>query len=112
MDFGFGDMSIESIYKEIESEREYQRDKWGLEADDTLNTPSDFMGYISHYGTKWFPGGFRPYKRAVVDSYRKHMIKVAAIAVAAIESLDRQRERNGAAHFEKNDTHELEGRLP
>ena len=89
-----------SIYDEIKAERDYQKKRWGNDTDDTVNTPNDFMAYISHYGTRWFAGGFAPYPKSVVDNYRKHMIKVAALAIGAIESLDRQREKHGNAFYE------------
>ena len=58
------------------------------------------MAYIVHYSTNWFNGGFAPYDTATVDEFRVQMIKIAALALAAIESLDRQRVENGAAHYE------------
>lgn len=89
-----------SVYDEIRKEREYQDGKWGHKADDTLNTPNDFIAYMNAYSTRWFPGGFTPYTPEVVDAYRKSMLKTAALAVAAIESLDRQRQEKGSAFFE------------
>lgn len=88
------------VLEEIAAEREYQKEKWGVKADVELNTPNDFVAYIGHHASKWFNGGFTPYNSNVVDEYRKQMIKVAALAVAAIEALDEQRETKGAAFFE------------
>lgn len=88
-----------SVYDEIRTERDYQLGRWGNQEDLTVNTPNDFMSYIVHYGTRWFNGGFAPYPSETVDDYRKSMIKVAALAVAAIEALDTQRE-TGPAFFE------------
>ena len=77
-----------SIYQEVQAEREYQIKKWGNKADLEINRPMDFVGYIAHHSTRWFNGGFAPYNRATLDDYRREMVKVAALAVAAIESVD------------------------
>ena len=94
-------MDRNSILTEISKEREYQENKWGNNADDTLNLPNDFVSYMSAYSTKWFPGGFLPYKPETVDAFRTSMIKSAALAVAAIESIDRQRENSGKTFYEE-----------
>lgn len=92
---------MENILSEIREEREYQKNKWGTDADVTLNTPNDFVSYIAHHSTRWFDGGFEPYAPEVVDAYRTQMIKTAALAVAAVEALDAQRGDGGSAFFEK-----------
>jgi len=88
------------ILNEIDTERKYQINKWGNEVDDTENTPNDFISYISHFSTRWFNGGFAPYHTDTVDEFRKSMIKTAALAVAAVESIDRQREEAGHTFYE------------
>lgn len=82
------------ILREISLERNAQEVKWGNNADDTLNTPNDFVAYISHHATRWFGGGFIPYSEETVNKFRRQMVKVAALAVAAIESVDRQRAKS------------------
>jgi hypothetical protein len=77
------------ILSEIGDERQYQVDKWGDETDDKLNDPMDFVGYIAHHSTRWFNGGFPPYSEATLLNYREAMIKVGALAVAAIGYTDR-----------------------
>lgn len=89
------------VYELIKSERAYQQQRWGNKADDTINEPNDFVAYIVHHSTRWFNGGFAPYDSVTVENFRKQMIKVAAIAVAAVESLDRQIETNGKPFYEK-----------
>lgn len=93
---------MSNIYDEIRKEREYQDGKWGHETDDTLNTPWMWASYIGQYATKWMSGTFAPLGRDVTDNFRTCMIKVAAIAVAAIESIDRQRHDGGTTFFEKS----------
>lgn len=93
-------MTRSAIFNAIDKEREYQETRWGNTADDTKNTPNDYAAYIAHHSTRWFTGGFAPYSQSAVDTFRAQMIKVAAIAVAAIESLDRQRAASGKAFYE------------
>jgi hypothetical protein len=88
------------VFAAIKAERDYQIGRWGNSADDELNEPNDFVSYISNYSTKWFPGGFTPYTPETVEQFRTSMIKTAAIAVAAIESIDRQREEAGHTFYE------------
>jgi hypothetical protein len=88
------------IFAEIEKERAYQQDRWGDKTDDTLNTPWMWAAYIGLYSTKWMAGTFSPLKRDVTDTFRACMVKVACLAVAAIESVDRQREQHGSAFYE------------
>jgi hypothetical protein len=87
------------IFREINIERKYQTDKWGVEADDQLNTPWMWASYIAQYATRWMTGSF------VINSdttalFRTAMIKVAATAIAAVESIDRQRAANGKPFYE------------
>lgn len=90
-----------NAYDEIKEEREYQDKRWGHHADDTHNKPTDYVAYIAHYSTRWFPGGWAPYSAKTVEEFRTSMVKTAAIAVAAIESIDRQRAEQGGAFYEK-----------
>ena len=89
-----------SVYDEILKERTYQDQKWGHVADDTLNTPWMWASYIANYATKWMAGTFLPLGKNTTDAFRTAMIKVAALAVAAVESVDRQRETQGKPFFE------------
>lgn len=93
-------MSREVIFAQIEQEREYQQKRWGNTTDDTLNTPWMWVSYIAAYATKWMVGTFLPLKADVVTDFRAKMIKTAAICVAAVESIDRQR-ANGKTFYEE-----------
>lgn len=84
---------------EIKAERVYQDNKWGTTSDDTQNTPFHWVSYLAKYSTGWMRGEWSFTKEAT-DAFRTAMIKVAAIAVAAVESIDRQRSRTGKAFFE------------
>ncbi len=91
----------QKIFDEIEAERAYQDGRWGHETDDTMNTPWMWAAYIASYATKWMTGHFLPLRTGTVNAFRISMIKTAAISVAAVESIDRQRARNGRAFYEE-----------
>lgn len=74
-----------SIISQITAEREKQVSKWGGPEKDIINSPADFVLYITHYATKWFKGGIPPHQ---TKDFRENMIKVAALAIAAIEAHD------------------------
>jgi hypothetical protein len=95
--------SRDAIYKEIEAERAYQDSKWGVATDDTKNNPFNWVSYLSNYSSRWMKGEFPPFTKPTVEAYRASMIKTAAIAVAAVESLDRQRAAEGKAFYEQED---------
>jgi len=80
-----------NIYDEIQAEREYQNSKgYTAEADDANNTIELWTTYVNNYASKWFPGGYPPYTAEARAAFRASMVKTAALAVAAIEWLDRQ----------------------
>lgn len=89
-----------SVYDEIKAEREYQDRRWGHAADDEKNDPNDWVAYISHHSTRWFNGGFSPYDAKTVLEFRQQMVKTAALAVAAVESFDRQVAEKGKVFYE------------
>lgn len=54
----------------------------------------EWVGYITKYVTRWFPGGFSPWDAETDSAFRTSMIKVAALAVAAVEQYDRREAEN------------------
>ncbi len=92
--------NIDDILAAIKTEREYQKRMWGNHTDDTLNNPFNWVSYIGSYSTSWMAGTFPPFEPEQVDAFRKAMLKSAALCVAAIESVDRQREVNSRAFYE------------
>lgn len=82
-------MSRQTILEEINKEREYQVNKWGIEADEKINLPNDWVSYIQNYSSNWMDGTFRPYRRATLEKFRLSMLKAASLAVAAIEETDK-----------------------
>lgn len=82
-------MTRQIIFDEINAEREHQINRWGnATKDKAQNNFNDWVSYISRYSTTWFPGDFPPYSEETKAAFRKSMIKVAALAVAAIEALE------------------------
>lgn len=73
------------IFGEIGAERAYQDSKWGASMDDT-HTPFVWASVIAQYSTRNLIGD-----PAAVDiaKFRADMVKVAALAVAAVEAIDR-----------------------
>jgi hypothetical protein len=71
-----------TLVAEIEAERAKQDKKWGPAHDDS-HVQSDWIEIIRMHNESYFDGGH----------YRRHLIKIAALAIAAIESHDRKRRR-------------------
>ncbi|HVX01258.1 MAG TPA: hypothetical protein VHA52_12610 [Candidatus Babeliaceae bacterium] len=74
----------QAILNQIDTEREKQEKMWGNDNDDTHSEEMWDAIVVHELGQSCFHDD---------DSatFRKQMIKVAAVAVAAIESLDRSR---------------------
>ena len=76
-------MTRAAIHAEIDAERDRQDRMWGGPDHDNLHTPNDWVAYLAkHLGKAvhwpWTPEGFR-----------KQMVVVGALAVAAIEWVER-----------------------
>ncbi len=88
-----------TVLNEIRLERVRQQHRWGDHSDDAINTPWMWLTYISKYSTNW-SNGYYTLNSDTVSLFRECMIKVAAIAVAAVESLDRQKAKNGKPFYQ------------
>ncbi len=71
-----------TVYEEIHDERVAQDNKWGGVAKDDRNTGNDWVAYIVKHAGR----AVVSWDRAV---FRQQMIRVGALAVAAIEWCDR-----------------------
>jgi len=80
------------ILRDVADERSRQKRLWGREFDDR-NTPSDWVAYIAQYAGRHISAPFDP------DLFRRDMLSTAALAVAAIEALDRN-EGMPTRHFD------------
>jgi hypothetical protein len=74
-------MNRNEIFKAIEDERAYQDTKWSTI--DAKNTPYNWAAYIGAYTNRSLVGV--PGTDDQAKAFRKDMIKVAALAVAALE---------------------------
>lgn len=70
-----------ALLGDIAAERQYQVQKWGNDFDDD-NTINDWSAYITKYNGN---AAFADDK----DDQRKQMVKVATLAIAALEAFDR-----------------------
>lgn len=77
----------DEIYREVNLERSYQDDKWGGPDHDDTETEESWQRYITEYANAR--------DRAEGYDFRKRMVKVAALAVAALESHDRKAKTKG-----------------
>jgi hypothetical protein len=70
------------VFDAIASEREYQKQKWSKEYDDKDWTPEQWAGFILEY----LPSKDNPVPLRHPDyDFRKQLVKVAALATAALE---------------------------
>lgn len=75
---------MNAILEAIKTEREYQDTKWGTTFDDK-NTLNDWAAYIGIYTAKATDMGNAHFP----EMQRKALLKVATLAVAALETMDR-----------------------
>ena len=85
-------MSLNTVLEEIRAEREYQDGEWGMEFDNR-NTLNDWVTYITIYMSQAARMDVPP------EDQRKNMLKAATLAVAAVESFDRN-EQFAPRHYE------------
>ena len=87
---------MDEIFSEISSERSYQNREWGTEFDDK-NTINDWGTYINIYLAKATDIS------STKEEQRKFMLKVASLAVASLETFDRN---NGFAerHYDNKES--------
>ena len=71
----------QEVFNEVDDERDRQDSRWG-ETFDAQNTASDWVATIVHYLGRAVTLPFHSLR------YRQSLIKVAALAVAAVERLD------------------------
>ena len=76
-------ISRDSIYRQITLERDRQDRQWGGPDHDDHHTPNDWVAYITKHLGKAVHWPWTPV------TFRHQMVVVAAIAVAAIEWVDR-----------------------
>lgn len=100
-------MNINKYIQEAEQEINHQADRWAGGSLDQLaqsdlknNGPMEWIGYISHYMTSWFPGGYPPYDNLTLKAFRKSMVKVLALSISALNWADSKlSEKNSKTSF-------------
>lgn len=79
-----------SVIEEVQAERERQDEQWGGPDHDDEHSAEKWCDLVYEYLSRaWQTRHLQP-----SDGYRKRMVQVAALAVAAIESHDREIERS------------------
>lgn len=84
---------MEKILEDIRKERAYQVGKWG-DKFDNQNTANDWVTYITMYAS----AGARMDKSP--EEFRTAMVKVATLAVAALEAIDRNNGKTASRHYD------------
>lgn len=82
-----------SVYDDIKAERQRQDEKWGGPEHDDLHHEGDWVEFILEHANKALVGP--GVHLASLAGYRRRLVEVAALAVAAIESLDRSAPTGG-----------------
>ena len=86
------DAARSGIYAQVQAERERQDAKWGGPDHDANHTAGDWISFIAEHADKALRAEMGPIDGdADLDEYRRRLIEVAALAVAAVEALDKQR---------------------
>lgn len=84
---------FDKIIGDIREERAYQRGRWGDEHD-AKSTPNDWLAYIVYYAGKAVTLPWSPI------TFRKSLVKVAALCCAAIEWCDRTDGHMAKRHYD------------
>lgn len=74
----------------ISAEREHQIERWGDPSHDDQHEPLDWTDIIETYNLK----AYHDAADGDDDEFRRRMVQIAALAVAAIESHDRKLEKH------------------
>lgn len=78
-------MTREHIFRLIDQEREYQKRRWGCQYDDSKWGANDWVAFITKYSARALDTTADG--SIVFDDFSPAMIKVAALAVAALEAV-------------------------
>jgi hypothetical protein len=97
---------MKTVYDDVREERQRQDSQWGGPEHDDRHIPADWLSFIQR---KWRAaeneafgmafGHTDDWRKQATADYRRRLIQIAALAVAAVESLDRKqaiREREAA----------------
>lgn len=79
-----------SVLNEIQEERNRQDEKWGGAGHDDEHDHQDWLDFIAERRTELMRCITQEDDRAFNRLYRRYMVEIAALAVAAVESHDRK----------------------
>lgn len=79
----------ERVIVDVMAERDRQDSQWGGPGHDDTHDVADWLAYIQSQGDKLFDG-LQDGQMPEPEAARSRLVKIAALAFAAIESLDRQ----------------------
>lgn len=82
-----GEVQEKNVYDDIQTERFAQRRVYGIVHDDELS-PVQWVFLICRHATQ----AIQEHPFDLVSIFRRQMVRVAALAVAAVEAVDRARE--------------------
>lgn len=85
---------IERVLADVRDERARQTEIWGGPTYDDQHGPGDWLDYLAEHTAKAeaqleLDGGYWYLNSRAAAEYRRRLIEVAALAVAAVESFDR-----------------------
>lgn len=86
---------IERVISEVVAERAWQDEKWGGPAHDDTHSVQDFVAFIHEHAEK----AIRPGTASDITCSR--LVEVAALAVAAVESIRRKDSRSAGSRGHK-----------
>lgn len=82
---------MQVVLDQIRAERHRQDAQWGGPGHDDLHKHRDWTKFIEEHNDRASKVIADAKGRPDLDQYRKQLVEIAALAVAAIESLDRKR---------------------
>jgi hypothetical protein len=102
---------MNAILEEIKAERRIEDKEWGGSDHDDTHEPEKWCGLLRHQirladraacslAADEITGGE---ERSLITGYRERLVKIAAVALAAAESLDRVMEKRGTSSDQEGD---------
>jgi hypothetical protein len=85
---------MSDVFNEIREERQRQDEQWGGPEHDDTHDPLAWVGFIADQQEKVAVGAItRGESYYTTPDCRQRIVKIAALAVAALESMDRKESR-------------------
>jgi hypothetical protein len=81
--------AVRRVLADVEWERDKQNQQWGGNEHDDLHGPRDWAAFITEHLGKALDEAEREREPERHSRYRRRLVEVAAVAVAAVETYDR-----------------------